>query len=45
MINPVLYNPRKKQRSLWIEDKIWEMILSMKKENQSISCSRQERGS
>ena len=42
MINTLSYNPRKKQRSLWIEDKIWEMILSMKKDDQSISeCLRQ----
>jgi len=37
MIHPILQNPRKKQRSLWIEDKIWEIVLSMKNSNQSIS--------
>ena len=38
MINSTQQNPRKKQRSVWIEDKTWEMMKSIKKPHQSISA-------
>ena len=38
MINSTQQNPRKKQRSVWIEDKTWEMMKSVKRPHQSISA-------